>query len=126
MAKRQTIGQRVQDARLKAGITSVPQLTQRILDLYGKDVGASTVRDIEKDATPNPGIKTVEYIAKGVGLDPLEVIGLALDDPPESDRDYTDTQFAQLSKVYKKVNKENKPFADQLVQMLVEQMDRWR
>lgn len=113
-------------ARLEAGIDSVPQLTQRILDMCGQTVGRSTVRDIENDKTPNPGIKTLEYIAKGVQLDPLALISLGLDDPPELDRAYSETQFAQLARAYKKVKKENRPFADQLVRMLIEQMDRWR
>ena len=126
MAKRLTIGERVRAARLDAGIISVPQLAQRILQLYGKTIGESTIRDIENDKSHNPGIKTVEYIAKGIGLDPLEVINLGLDDPPETDREYTATQFAHLARIYKKVNKANKPVANQLVKMLIEQMERWR
>jgi transcriptional regulator with XRE-family HTH domain len=125
MAKRQTIGQRLRQAREQAGL-SVPQLVQRIRELHGKDVGASTVRDAENDKTPNPGIKTIECIAKGVQLDPMEIIGLALENPPESEPGYSETQFAQLARVYKKVSKENRPVADQLVKMLIEQMERWR
>lgn len=126
MPKRQTIGERVRAARLEAGIDSIPQLTQRILDTCGQTVGQSTVRDIESDSTPNPGIKTLEHVARGVGLDPLELISLGLDDPPELDRGYSETQFAQLARTYKKVNKEKRPFADMLVRMVIEQIDRLR
>lgn len=125
MAKRQTIGQRISAARLELGL-SVPQLVRKISDDHRFDVGASTVRDIEADRTPNPGIKTLEFIAIGVGLAPLETIGLGLDAPPESEPGFRETQFARLANSYKKVKKEKRPFADELVRIVIEQIDRYR
>lgn len=125
MAKRDSIGKRLKTAREALGL-SVPQLREKIKQDHRAEVGNSTIRDIEGDKSPNPGFKTLELVALGVGLDPLEVIALGLDDPPELEPGYTESQFAQLSKVYKKVGKENKPFADELVKMLIEKMERWR
>jgi transcriptional regulator with XRE-family HTH domain len=125
MAKRETIGKRLNTARLNLGL-SVPQLVQKISEDHRFPIGASTIRDIEADKTPNPGFKTLEFIALGVGLDPLEVIGLGLDDPPELEPGYTESQLAQLWRVYKTVNKNYRSVADELVKMLIEKMERWR
>lgn len=125
MAKRDSIGKRLKTARLNLGM-SVPELRRKILDDHRAEIGASTIRDIEGDKTPNPGFKTLEFIALGVGLDPLEVIGLGLDDPPELEAGYTDSQFAQLGRTYKKVSKEHKSFADELVKMVIEKFERLR
>lgn len=125
MAKQESIGKRLNRARLELGMT-VPRLREKILQDHRLEVGASTIRDIEADKTPNPGFKTLESIALGVGLRPLDVIALGLDDPPELEAGYTETQFAQLARVYKKVGKEYRPVADELVKMLIEKMERWR
>jgi transcriptional regulator with XRE-family HTH domain len=125
MAKQESIGKRLNRARLELGMT-VPQLREKILQDHLLEVGASTIRDIEADKTPNPGFKTLESIALGVGLPPLDVIALGLDDPPELEAGYTETQFALLARVYKKVGKEYRPVADELVKMLIEKMERWR
>jgi hypothetical protein len=63
---------------------------------------------------------------RGVGLDPLEVIGLGLNDPPELEQGYTESQFAQLGRIYKKVRKDKRPFADEFIRMLIQTMERWR
>jgi transcriptional regulator with XRE-family HTH domain len=125
MSPRETIGKRLKKARLDQRM-SVPQLVEKIKQNHHAKVGASTIRDIEKDKTPNPGRKTVTFIALGLGLDPLEVLSLGLDDPPELEPGYTESQFAQLGRVYKQVRKDKKPFADELIKMLIEQMERWR
>jgi transcriptional regulator with XRE-family HTH domain len=120
------MGQRLKRAREEQGI-SVPELAKKIRRDYRYKVGDSTIRDVEKDSkTRNPGLKTVEMIALGLGLDPLEVISLRFDAPPELEPGYTESQFGQLSKVYKKVSKDNKRFADEFIKMLMEQMRRWR
>jgi transcriptional regulator with XRE-family HTH domain len=125
MAKRESIGERLNRARLELEM-SVPQLRGKILRDHRFEVGESTIRDVEADRTPNPGRKTIEFIALGVGLDPLEVFALGLDDRPEMEAGYTETQFAQLARVYKKVGKEYRPIADEFVKMLIEKMERWR
>lgn len=123
MAKRETIGKRLLRARLDLGM-SVPQLREKISEDHGEQIGESTIRDIEKDRTPNPGFKTVEFIALGVGLDPLEVLGLGLDDPPELENGFKESQFAQLWKKYLKVGKEQRPFIDDFVKMLIKRLDQ--
>lgn len=123
MAKRETIGSRLKRAREQAGM-SVPQLVRQIREDHGKDVGASTVRDAENDKTPNPGIKTVETIALGLGLDAIEVIGLALDDAPETDPGYKESGFARLWKSYQRLKKDRRPFWDELIEMLTDKMNR--
>lgn len=125
MAKRDSIGKRLKTARQALGM-SVPQLREKIDRDFRAPVGESTIRDIEGDKTPNPGFKTVEFISLGVGLDPLEVIALGLDDPPEMESGFKETQFAQLARIYPTVKKSEKPFIDELVKVLIEQMERRR
>lgn len=125
MAKRQTIGKRLKTARLELGM-SVPELREKIKQDHRAEVGESTIRDIEGDKTPNPGFKTLEFIALGVGLDPLEVIALGLDDPPELEPGYTESQFGQMGRLYKKIHKDYKPFADELIKIVIERFERWR
>lgn len=125
MAKLESVGKRLKTARLELGL-SVPQLSEKIFRDHGFPVGGSTVRDIERDRTPNPGRKTIEFIALGVGLDPLEVFAMGLKDPPELEPGYKESQFAQLARVYGTVKKTEKPFIDGLIKMLIEQMERRR
>jgi transcriptional regulator with XRE-family HTH domain len=125
MSRKETTGKQLKRVRMEQGL-SVPQLVEKILRDHGETIGASTIRDVENDKTPNPGRNTVAKIARGLGLDPLEVLGLGLGNPPELDAGYTETQFAQLSRAYKQVRKDKKQVADDLVKMLIEQMERWR
>ena len=125
MSRRETIGQRVKRARLDLRI-SVPQLVEKIRRDHRVEVGETTIRDIERDRSPNPGLKTIEFVALGVGLDPLEVMILGLHDPPEMEPGFTESQFAQLGRVYKQVRKDKRPFADEFIEMLIERMERWR
>jgi transcriptional regulator with XRE-family HTH domain len=125
MAKRETIGKRLNSARLELGM-SVPQLRKKIDEDHRAEIGESTIRDIEKDKTPNPGFKTIEFIALGVGLDPLEVIGLGLDDPPEMEQGFKASQFAQLWKSYSKLDKEQRAFVDDYIETLILKIDKWR
>jgi transcriptional regulator with XRE-family HTH domain len=104
---------------------SVRQLRAKISEEHSADVSESSILGIEKDRTPNPGFKTIEYIALGVGLDPLEVISLGLDDPPELEHGFKESQFAQMWRAYKQIGKEQKPFADELIKMVRERLSRW-
>jgi transcriptional regulator with XRE-family HTH domain len=125
MSQRETIGKRLNRARLELGL-SVPELREKIFRDHRFEVGESTIRDVEKDKTPNPGFKTIEFIALGVGLDPLEVISLGLDDPPELEPGFTVSQFAQIDRIYRRVRKDRRPFADEFIRMLIQAMERWR
>ena len=125
MSPPESIGKRLKKVRLDQGM-SVTQLAKKIEKDHRFSIGDSTIRDIEKDNTPNPGLKTVEMIALGLGLDPLEVISLRFDDPPELEPGYTESQFAQLGRAYKRVRKDKKPFADEFIRILIETLERWR
>lgn len=125
MGKRETTGSRLFKRRTELGL-SLAQVREKILDDYRFEMGETTIRVIENDKVPNPGIKTVEFLALGVGLDPLEVIGLALDDPPEAESGYKESQFARLWQNYKKLNKDQRAFVDLSVNMLIAQIDKWR
>jgi transcriptional regulator with XRE-family HTH domain len=122
MTRRETIGQRLKRVREEQGL-SYAKLVRKILKDHGEVIGASTIRSIEEDVPPNPGIKTLELIALGLGLDPLEVISWGLKDPPELE---SDSQFARLGTAYKKVQNNKKTIADEFIKMLTEQMERWR
>lgn len=125
MAKRETVGKRLKRARLELGM-GVPELVEKIKRDYRAEVGITTVHFIEKDRVPNPGLKTIEFIALGDGLDPLEVFALGLDEPPELEPGFKQSQFAQLWKSYSKLDKEQKAFVDDYIETLIQKINRWR
>ncbi len=126
MAKRETIGTRLRKAREELGL-NVPQLREKILTDYRAEVGESTIRGIEKDSTPNPGIKTIEFMALGVGLDPLEVIGLGLGDPPELKAGFKISQIARFWEKYSAIDDSSeRAFYDRQIRMLIDEIERWR
>lgn len=130
MVKRESVGQRLKRARLEQGM-SVPQVVTKVLEDHGFDVSASTVRGVEADATPNPGIKTIKAIALGVKLDPavvigLVVVGLVLEESPESERGFSSSQLARLWRECQTLTNGQRTFVDQLLTMLMETVDRWR
>lgn len=124
MAKRETIGERLKRAREELGLSAV-QLREKILEEYRFEVGASTILATEDDKAPNAGRKTIEFMAKGVNLDPLEVFALGLDDPPELDPGYSESFVARMYRLYKKVRKEHRPVADDWVRTMLEKLERW-
>lgn len=99
MVKKETMGMRIARARDEAGL-SYAQLKAKIEKDFRADIGESTIRAIEGDVPPNPGIKTVELICLGLGLPPLEVIALKLDDPPETEQGFTESRFAAMWREY--------------------------
>lgn len=125
MAKRETIGKRLKRERLKLELT-VPDLRAKIKRDHRFEIGESTIRDLEKDKSPNPGFKTIEFVSLGLGLDPLEVISLGLDDPPELESGFTQSQIAQFWKKYSKLDKDRQSFYDENFKMLIERLDRER
>ena len=123
MPKRETIGERLRRERLAKRLT-VPQLKARIFSQLRAEISEATLHDIEKDRTANPGRKTVEFIALGLGLDPLEVFALGLDDPTQSEPGYKNSQLAHLQRIYPAVKKSERPFVDGLIRMLIDEMER--
>lgn len=125
MAKRETIGNRLKTARLALGMT-VPELRRKIERNHRAEIGESTIRDIESDKIPNSGRKTIEFIALGVELDPLEVLALGLDDPPELEPGFKQSQFGQLWKAYSRLSKDERAVPDEFVQMLIDRINKRR
>lgn len=125
MPRRETIGSRLYKRRMELGL-SLAQVRDKIDHDFKFTIGETTVRVIESDKVPNPGIKTIEALALGLGLDPLQVLGLGLDDSPETESGYKESQFARLWQNYKKLDKEQKAFIDESVEMLITKIDKWR
>lgn len=124
MAKRKTLGKRLYEARQGLGLTA-RELSEKIKQEYRQDCGETTVRYIEQDKTANPGIKTIEFIALGVGLDPLEAISMLLEESPETEKGYKESQFARAWEKYKKLNEKERAFIDGYVEMLITKIDSW-
>src|SRR5688572_9500674 len=104
MAERETMGARLRRAREELGL-SVQDLQDKIELEFRAEIGITTIRDLERDKPPNPGIKTVEMVARGLGLPPLEVIALALDEEMDEvaatlDRNFSKTRFVRLWQAY--------------------------
>ena len=125
MAKRNRMGRFIKDTRESLGLNEA-QLQERVFRKHRIKIGEQTIRNIEFGMTANPGIKTVEACALGLGLDPLKVISLALRDPPQSKPGYTQSEIAQIWESYSRVRRDKKSTADQLITILREKMDEWR
>jgi transcriptional regulator with XRE-family HTH domain len=125
MARRESIGKTLKSARLAMGL-SVPELQEKIKREHRYELSVSVIRDIESERSPNPGFKTVAFIALGLGLNPLEVINLGLNDPAETDPGYHESYFVYLHRLYRKVQEDRRPFADELLKMVGEKLERWR
>lgn len=121
---RETIGQRLKRARGNMGLTALQVARRAARNGDHKGLGETTVLEYEKDKFPNPGLKTVERIALGLGLDPLEVISLGLDNPPGPQDDFKASPFAHLWRNYQRLSKERRAFWDELIKMLTDKMNR--
>jgi transcriptional regulator with XRE-family HTH domain len=122
MARRKKMGKRLEEARNTLGL-SLDGLAEKIKRETGEDVGTSTIRGTELDRFPNPGIKTIEWICRGVELPPLEVLALHLDEPPpETKQRFTKSRFAVLSEVYESLPPARKVWFDDYIDMLIERM----
>lgn len=104
---------------------SVAQLQEKIHRLYRADVGETTIRYIERGKTLNPGYKTVEFIALGLGLDPLQILSMGLEDAVITEKP-TDARLAHLWKLYVEIKAEHRPFADDWIKMMTEKFEEWR
>lgn len=122
MAKRIKMGKRLYEARVALGL-SLQALAEKIAKESGEEIGTSTIRGAEQDRFPNPGIKTIELICRGLELPPLEIIALHLEDPPpESKQRFTKSRFAIMSEVYDASPQEKKIVYDEFIEMLIERM----
>ena len=116
------MGKRLYEARVALGL-SLQALAEKIAKESGEEIGTSTIRGAEQDRFPNPGIKTIELICRGLELPPLEIIALHLDEPPpETKQRFTKSRFAVMSDVYESLPPERKVWFDDFVDMLIERM----
>ena len=122
MAKRIKMGKRLYEARVALGL-SLQALAEKIAKESGEEIGTSTIRGAEQDRFPNPGIKTIELICRGLELPPLEIIALHLDEPPpETKQRFTKSRFAIMSEVYDASPQDKKILYDEFIEMLIERM----
>lgn len=119
------MGKRLKRARLEAGM-SVAQLQEKIYRLYRAEIGETTIRYIEREKTLNPGYKTVEFISLGLGLDPIQILRMGLEDVEDITERPTDARLAHLWKLYAEIKAERRPFADEWIKMMTEKFEEWR
>jgi transcriptional regulator with XRE-family HTH domain len=116
------MGKRLHEARKALGL-SLEALADKIGRETGSEVGTSTIRGAEQDRFPNPGIKTIELICRGLEIPPLEVIALHLDEPPpETKQRFSKSAFAIASEVYESLPPGRKIWFDDYLEMLIERM----
>jgi transcriptional regulator with XRE-family HTH domain len=124
MVRRKSMGKRLEEARLALRM-SLKDVQERIAGEFRSDIGETTIRAAEKDRFPNPGIKTIELIAKAVDLPPLDVIALHLDEPPSSNEEaFEKSRFGQLYRLYREKGPARKAVYDEYLDMLLEKMKR--
>lgn len=121
MVRRKTLGQRLRAER-EAQDLSLDDLVERIAKIGG-NASETTIRSIEKGVTLNPGVKTIEEIALGLNLPPLEVMEWALSDPPpEKTQRYSESHFAIAAQLYESSPPGRKLIYDEILDMLIERM----
>lgn len=124
MVRRKTMGKRLEEARLALRM-SLKDVQERISRDFRSDIGETTIRMTEKDRFPNPGIKTIELIARAVDLPPLEVIALHLDEPPPTNEEaFERSRFGQMYRLYKEKSPARKAWYDEHLDMLLDKMKR--
>ena len=121
MAEEETMGSRIRRAREELGL-SVLALRDKIQLEFRAEIGETTLRELERDKPPNPGIKTVEMVARGLGLRPLDLIALALDEDMEDaaaklDLDFSKTRFIWFWKAYQNSSSRKRAMVDAMLQM---------
>lgn len=120
------MGKRLRRAREELGLT-LDGLREKIRKELREDIGKSTIRDIEADRPPNPGIKTIEIFARGVELAPIEVIALGLDEELESAaaqsaHDFANSDLMRLWKLRAGAKPRERALIDEVVQMLIDRV----
>ena len=116
------MGKALVEARNRLGI-SRKDVQDRISREFKQDVGETTIRAAENDQFPNPGIKTIEMIARAVDLPPLEVIALHLEEPPpETKQRFSRSRFAVISEIYDMLPADRQIWYDDMLEMIIERM----
>lgn len=116
------MGKRLYEARKALGL-SLESLAEKIKRETKEEIGTSTIRTAEQDRFPNPGIKTIELICRGLEIPPLEVLALHLDEPPpETKQRFSKSRFAIASEIYESLPPGRKVWFDDFLEMLIERM----
>lgn len=122
MVRRKIKGAALREMRMKAGL-SIESLSGVIAEKGLGDIAPSTIRSIETGITTNPGVKTLEQIAKGLDQSPEQIILMWLEDPPpEATQRFSRSRFAALSDVYEALPPGRKVWFDDLIDMVIERM----
>jgi transcriptional regulator with XRE-family HTH domain len=122
MPRRKTMGETLKEARLSLNM-SMADVQQRIEKEFKSTIGETTIREAERDRFPNPGIKTIELIARALYLDPLDVIALALDNPPaERIEAFEKSRFGQMREIHSRLKPARQAWYDEWFDVLIERM----
>lgn len=118
MVRRKTMGQVLKEARLKLGM-SMKDVVDKINEDFDTKIGETTIRLTELDEYENPGIKTVEMIAKAVELSPLDVIAMKLEEPPIAEGEaFKKSRIALLWEFYEPLPAARKHLYDEMIEMI--------
>lgn len=112
------MGARLREVRLEQGL-STTDLSKKIHRDYGRRTSHSTILILE-NRDVDSGFKTVESVALGLGLDPLEVLALGMEETPKPEG-----LIKQLAEAYRQVREDKKPIADKFLDMLHVQMEKF-
>lgn len=124
MVKPETVGQYLERVRRGQGL-SLNDLER----LIKGEVSSSNISKVERDVSGNPGVKTIEAIARGLGLQPLDVIGRFLERELEitagkTERGFSKSRLMRLWKLYAGASPQMKTLVDEIVQMLIDRLSR--
>lgn len=118
------MGETLKEARLALNM-SLADVQERIENEFNSTIGETTIREAERDRFPNPGIKTIELIARAVYLDPLDVIALGLEKPPEDRREALEnSRIGQMFQIHSRLKPSRRAWYDELFDLLIEKMQK--
>lgn len=116
------MGTVLREAREAQGLT-LKALARKIRTIHRAEIGTTTIRQVEQEIVPNPGLKTIELICRGLELPPLEILALGLDDPPpENMQRFSQSRLAALSEVYEALPPQRKVLWDEVLDMVFDRM----
>jgi hypothetical protein len=102
---------------------SYPEV-ERMARRRGGELGKSTVQQIAKGQTPNPGIYTLVELAWGLSRPVEEVVGAALGNPVSESNNYKRSEFANLADLHQQLPAGEQRVFKRYLQMLDREMRR--
>lgn len=136
MEDRETMGQRIKRRRKELKLERedvAARATELIKSVKPDDKGISesSVRDLERDQYFNPGFKAVEFVARALQMQPLELMAHGLS--PEfaaADEEGTKqvqdrSRFNRLRKLYNETqSKRVRALVEDVLQMLIDRLEK--